>query len=102
MKTIEEINDIAPYAPDGWQEGYGIWQGGYIQGQKDAANEKTFRKADIADIIKKEIERANRYYDQKLSSTQMAASIRVVSVLSELIGEKFPYEELHMGFATMD
>lgn len=56
----------------------------------------------IRDTIKKEIDRANKYYDQKLSSTQMTASIRVVQVLSELIGEKFPYDDLHMGFATMD
>ena len=56
----------------------------------------------IRNIIKKETDRANKYYDQKLSTTQMAASIRVVSVLSDLIEEKFPYDKLHMNFATTD
>lgn len=41
MKTIEEINEIAPYHPCEWQEGYGIWQAGFLEGQKSGAAEQT-------------------------------------------------------------
>lgn len=40
MKTIEEINAIAPYDPYEWQQGYGIWQDGYMEGQKGGATEQ--------------------------------------------------------------
>lgn len=40
MKTIEEINEIAPYQPCEWQEGYGIWQAGFMEGQKSGADEQ--------------------------------------------------------------
>lgn len=40
MKTIEEINEIAPYHPLEWQQGYGIWQSGYMEGQKNGATEQ--------------------------------------------------------------
>lgn len=40
MKTIEEINEIAPYHPCEWQQGYGIWQSGYLEGQKNGATEQ--------------------------------------------------------------
>lgn len=82
-----------------------------IGGRKsENMNENTMANSDnvaeinsqLREIINKEIERANKYYDQKLSKTQMAASIRVVSVLSEFLGDPFPYDRLHMGFATMD
>lgn len=56
----------------------------------------------IKSTIKKEIDRANGYYDKKLSTRQITASLRVIQVLSDLIGEKFPYDKLHMNFATMD
>lgn len=39
MKTIEEINKIAPYHPCEWQEGYGIWQDGFMEGQKSGYKE---------------------------------------------------------------
>lgn len=39
MKTIEEINEIAPYDPFEWQEGYGIWQAGFMEGQKSGYKE---------------------------------------------------------------
>lgn len=48
MKTIEEINEIAPYHPCEWQQGYGIWQSGYMEGQKNGADEQ---KAIDIDII---------------------------------------------------
>lgn len=52
MKTIAEINEIAPYHPCEWQQGYGIWQAGYMAGQKNGATEQ---KA-IDDIRIKELE----------------------------------------------
>lgn len=39
MKTIEEINELAPYHPCEWQQGYGIWQNGFMEGQKSEAAE---------------------------------------------------------------
>lgn len=40
MKTIEEINEIAPYHPCEFQQGYSIWQSGYMEGQKNGASEQ--------------------------------------------------------------
>lgn len=54
MKTIEEINEIAPYHSCEWQQGYGIWQAGYMAGQKDAAAEQ---KAELIDKVISYIER---------------------------------------------
>lgn len=45
MKTIEEINKIALYHPNEWQQGYGIWQSGFIEGEKIGAEER--RKIDM-------------------------------------------------------
>ena len=56
----------------------------------------------IQEIIDKEINRANRYHDGNLSLIQKAASVRVVSVLSEYFGKEFPEDRFHFGFATMD
>lgn len=40
MKTIAEINQICPYHPNEWQQGYGIWQAGFIEGEKVGAIEQ--------------------------------------------------------------
>lgn len=40
MKTIAEINEIAPYHPCEWQVGYGIWQAGFMEGQKSGAEDQ--------------------------------------------------------------
>lgn len=54
MKTFEEINEIAPYHPCEWQQGYGIWQAGYMQGQKDGAIEqKAIDDAELHQRFKK-------------------------------------------------
>lgn len=52
MKTIEEINEIAPYHPLEWQQGYGIWQAGYMEGQKNGATEqKAIDEANPSDAV---------------------------------------------------
>lgn len=56
----------------------------------------------IQEIIDKEIDRANRYHDGNLSLVQKAASVRVVSVLSEYLGKEFPKDRFHFGFVTLD
>lgn len=40
MKTIEEINKICPYKSNEWQQGYGIWQSGFIEGERIGAKEQ--------------------------------------------------------------
>lgn len=59
MKTIEEINKIAPYHPLEWQEGYGIWQSGYMEGQKNgAAEQKAIDEDHLREVKKMLIDRA--------------------------------------------
>lgn len=65
MKTFEEINEIAPYHPCEWQQGYGIWQAGYMEGQKNGASEQ--KEIDDADsgkellyVVNKTTERVKR------------------------------------------
>lgn len=50
MKTIKEINDIAPFHPNEWQQGYGIWQWGFREGQDYGATEQ--KAIDIDEIPK--------------------------------------------------
>ena len=40
MKTIEEINKICPYKSNEWQQGYSIWQSGFIEGEKIGIEEQ--------------------------------------------------------------
>lgn len=61
-----------------------------------------WKDSQIREIIDKEIDRANRYHDGNLSQFQKAASVRVVSVLCDYLGEEFPKDKFHFGFATMD
>lgn len=61
-----------------------------------------WKDAQIREIIDKEIDRANKYFDEHKSKEQMSASVRVVYLLCEFLGEKFPEERFHFGFATMD
>lgn len=58
------------------------------------------------DIIRErldfEIKKANAYYDNNKNVHEMDKHIGAVIALSEILGIKFPYDKLHMGFATMD
>ncbi|MBQ0154759.1 MAG: hypothetical protein KBS70_08280 [Bacteroidales bacterium] len=54
MKTIAEINEIAPYHPCEWQQGYGIWQSGYMEGQKNGAAEQKAIDEDAMEAIVEE------------------------------------------------
>lgn len=40
MKTVEEINAISPFKSNEWQQGYGIWESGFIEGERIGAEEQ--------------------------------------------------------------
>ena len=56
----------------------------------------------IREELEKAIEKANLYYDEKLSPWRLQEFIGQIIVLSRLLGEEFPKDRLHMGFATLD
>lgn len=84
---------------------------GMALGLRDGATKEKFdiamkmgewKDKEIRVIIDKEIDRANSYFDGHKSKVQMSASVRVVYLLSEFLGETFPKERFHFGFATND
>lgn len=74
----------------------------YEEMREAALEMAEWKDSQIREIIDKEIDRANRYHDGNLSQFQKAASVRVVSVLCDYLGEEFPKDKFHFGFATMD
>ena len=56
----------------------------------------------IREELEKAIEKANQYYDEKLNPWRLQEFIGQIIVLSRLLGEEFPKDRLHMGFATLD
>ena len=56
----------------------------------------------IREELEKAIEKANLYYDEKLNPWRLQEFIGQIIVLSRLLGEEFPKDRLHMGFATLD
>lgn len=78
----------------------GIWH--YATAEIAAITMAEWKDQQIREIIDKEIDRANRYHDCNLSQIQKAASVRVVSVLCDYLGEEFPKDKFHFGFTTMD
>ena len=69
----------------------------------DAALEMAEWKDDIIrERLDFEIEKANTYYDNNKNVQEMYKHIGAVIALSDILGIKFPYDKLHMGFATMD
>ena len=56
----------------------------------------------IIDELNKQIDRANKYYDNKLSHNEILKSIGAITSLVNLLNIEFPYDRLHMGFATLD
>lgn len=52
--------------------------------------------------IETEIAAVNEYYDKKLSVHMLNRHLGKLELLCELTNTPFPYNKLHMGFATMD
>lgn len=62
MKTIAEINEIAPYHPCEWQQGYGIWQAGYMEGQKNGASEQKEIDKELIEMLIDELYTSRAYH----------------------------------------
>lgn len=62
MKTLGEINEIAPYHPCEWQQGYGIWQHGYMEGQKSGAAEQKKIDKELIDMLIDELYMSRAYH----------------------------------------
>lgn len=89
MKTIEEINEIAPYHPNEWQQGYGIWQAGYMAGQKDGAAEQ--KQEFRAYLEKKEEMYQVAFYeaeDQDDREWALHHQSAIKDIINELFGEE--------------
>lgn len=96
MTNEEKAQDIANTAIIGYGPYY-----------FDVAIVAAFKMAEYKDKLLMErldleIEKANTYYDKKLSPYRIANHIGAITAITEILGIPFPYDRLHMGFATMD
>lgn len=81
-------------------DGYDDWS--YDECFRSALEMAEWKDDIIRERLDFEIEKANAYYDNNKNVHEMDKHIGAVIALSEILGIKFPYDKLHMGFATMD
>ena len=73
-----------------------------FKGTEDAKKMAEHKDKLLMERLDLEIEKANTYYDKKLSPYRLANHIGAITAITEILGIPFPTDRLHMGFATMD